>query len=99
MKRINHGPWAAAIALLSLVALGAAPPPAPEPEALPIEVTAYEVSIAPDFLARSISGEERIRFRAGVGGARLLRFSPTALAIDATTLDGWPLLAGHTPDA
>jgi aminopeptidase N len=106
----SRTPWmTAATALLALVSLGAraAPPsaaaPAPAaataPPALPIEVTAYEVSIAPDFETRSIAGEERIRFQPGVGGARVLRFSPNALVIDEATLDGWPLLVAHTPDA
>src|SRR3569833_2122700 len=90
MAWTNGGAWSALLGLLSLGALGAAP----APEILPIEVTAYEVSIAPDFQAHAITGEERVRFRAGAGGARVLRFSPNALVIDSATLDGWPLVVG-----
>jgi len=95
MAWTNGGAWSALLGLLSLGALGAAP----APETLPIEVTAYEVSVTPDFQAHAITGEEHIRFRAGAGGARVLRFSPNALVIDSATLDGWPLVVGHAADA
>src|SRR3569623_1656044 len=95
MARTNGGAWSALLGLLSRGALGAAP----APEILPIEVTADEVSLAPDFQAHAITGEERVRFRAGAGGARVLRFSPHALVIDSATLDRRPLVVGRASDA
>ncbi|MBS0297306.1 MAG: M1 family peptidase [Proteobacteria bacterium] len=96
MAKARGGPWMIVAAGLALAATSVRAAPN---EVLPIEVTAYEVSITPDFQARTIAGEERIRFRPGAGSGQVLRFSPNALQIDSATVDGWPLLVGHTPEA